>query len=143
MKNFILVFVIISALAFGSVFAQSETSAKKGKKATTTQKTDAKSVKKSSKPIKGTVINLLDFATGGTGKVTKSAAIELAKKGEFLALQAGSGKSAKIYIIANADGTSASKKIAELADAPIGIIGKVISRNGINIIIAEIIENMR
>ncbi len=98
---------------------------------------------KSNKPIKGTIVSFNDLVIGGSGKVNKKQAKELAAKGSPLAFKVGTGKKAKIYFVFNEDGSYAGKKLAKYANNKfIGIIGKTKRVHGINIIIAEMIESM-
>lgn len=95
------------------------------------------------KPIKGKVVSLNDIVGGGSGKVNKDQAKELAEKGNPIVFMVGEGKSAKIYFVYNEDGTFAGKKLAKYADNEfVGIIGKTKKVKGLNIIIAEMIESM-
>jgi len=114
----------------------------KKKKKTDTKETPKAAVK-SGKPTVGVVISLLDFATGASGEVNKAKATELVNKGQPLALKAGTAKKPVIYIVASPDGTIANKKLAELADAKVGVIGKIKKRNGMNVIISDIIEQYK
>lgn len=88
---------------------------------------------KTSKPVKGMVVSLT------TLKPVKSAdASAMANKGA-LGLMVGS----RIYFVLKADGSSAGDDLARLADAPVGVIGKTMSRGGITIFLADIIETMK
>ena len=95
--------------------------------------------KKSSKPIKGQVVSFNDLVLGGKGTITKDQAKELAEKGNPIVFKSGK----TIYFVYNEDGSFAGKKLANYANnATVGIIGKTKKVNGINIIIANIIESM-
>ena len=95
--------------------------------------------KKSSKPIKGQVVSFNDLVLGGKGTITKDQAKELAEKGNPIVFKSGK----TIYFVYNEDGSFAGKKLANYANNPtVGIIGKTKKVNGINIIIANIIESM-
>lgn len=99
----------------------------------------AQTKKKPAKPIKGQVVSFNDLAMGGTGKVTKDQAKELAEKGNPIVFKSGK----TIYFVYNEDGTFAGKKLANYANNEnVGIIGKTKKVNGINIIIASMIESM-
>ena len=170
MKKNILIFALLLCFSFTFVFAQTASPDKKSKKADTKattkvqeapkttseptsttakkeKKTDTKETPKaavkSGKPTVGVVISLLDFATGASGEVNKAKATELVNKGQPLALKAGTAKKPVIYIVASPDGTIANKKLAELADAKVGVIGKIKKRNGMNVIISDIIEQYK
>ncbi|MFH1050166.1 MAG: hypothetical protein V1779_04450 [bacterium] len=95
------------------------------------------------KAIKGYVASLDDIVLGGTGKVDKAKATELAEKGSPIVFVTGKGKSAKIYFVYHEDGSFAAKKLAKYAsNTNVGIIGKAKKINGLNILIAESIESM-
>ena len=94
---------------------------------------------KSAKPIKGQVVSFNDLVMGGKGTVTKDQAKELAEKGNPIVFKSGK----TIYFVYNEDGTFAGKKLANYANnANVGIVGKTKKVNGINIIIASMIESM-
>lgn len=91
------------------------------------------------KPIKGQVVSFNDLVMGGKGTVTKDQAKELAEKGNPIVFKSGK----TIYFVYNEDGTFAGKKLANYANnANVGIVGKTKKVNGINIIIASMIESM-
>jgi hypothetical protein len=95
------------------------------------------------KPMKGQVASLNDLVLGGTGKVDKAKAMELAEKGSPIVFITGKGKTAKVYFVYNEDGSFAGKNLAKFAaNEFIGIVGKVKKVNGLNILIAEKIESM-
>ncbi len=97
----------------------------------------------SPKPMKGQVASLNDLILGGSGKVDKEKATELAEKGNPIVFITGTGKKAKVYFVYNEDGTFAGKKLAKYANnTNVGIIGKVKKVNGLNILIAESIDSM-
>ncbi|MGC9078650.1 MAG: hypothetical protein ACP5I9_07855 [Candidatus Kapaibacteriota bacterium] len=99
--------------------------------------------KKSSKPLKGKVISLAKFILDGKGAVDKVEATKEADEGKPIVFLVGEGKKAKIYFVFNEDGSFASKKLAKYADNKfVGIVGKTKVVNGLNIIIAEMIESM-
>lgn len=98
---------------------------------------------KSKKPIEGKVVSLNDLAINSFQNWTKEAAEAEAAKGTPFVFMSGTGKKAVIYFVFNEDGTFAGKKLAKYAhNAKVGIVGKVQKVNGINILIAEIIESM-
>lgn len=95
------------------------------------------------KPLKGRVASLNDIMMGGDGKVDKVKAQELAEKGNPIVFVVGTGKKAKIYFVYNEDGTFGGKNLAKYANnTNVGVFGKVKTVNGINIIIATMIESM-
>ena len=98
---------------------------------------------KPAKPIKGRVASLNDIIKGTDGTVTKERALELANVGQPIVFVVGTGKKAKVYFVYNNDGTYGGKKLAGYAVyTNIGIIGKTKTVNGVNIIIAEMIQSM-
>ncbi len=117
----------------------------KQKFSSTKKKTETK-VKKSvvskvsgRNPIKGKVISLNDYILGGDGTVTKEKAKKLAGKGQLIVFKANG----KVYFVYHADGSCASKKLANFANLKhVGIIGKVKKIHGVYVIIADVIESM-
>ncbi|MFN3306010.1 MAG: hypothetical protein ACK42Z_02350 [Candidatus Kapaibacteriota bacterium] len=156
MKKYLLLFVsVFVVFALTNAFAQDEAGKKKiAPKERTTQveqktttKADVKqstqSKAKSGKPLKGKVISLAKFILDGKGNVSKDEAIKEAEDGKPIVFLVGEGKKAKIYFVFNEDGSFASKKLAKFADNKfVGIVGKSKVVNGLNIIIAEMIESM-
>lgn len=97
------------------------------------------SAQKKTKPVKGQVISFNDYVQGGTGIITKEQAKDLAEKGNPIVLKSGK----TIYFVYNADGSFASKKLANYADnKTVGVVGKTKKSKGFNYIIADIIEGM-
>ena len=93
----------------------------------------------SQKPIQGQVVSFNDIVKGGKGTVTKEEAKTLAENGNPIVFKSGK----KIYFVYNEDGTFASKKLANYANnAKVGIVGKTKKVNGIDIIIASMIDSM-
>jgi hypothetical protein len=109
-----------------------------------TEPKDTKSTAtKGKKPIKGRVASLTGIFMGGDGKVSKDEAVSMASKGEPIVFVVGDGKKAKIYFVYNSDGTFGGKNLAKYANNKfVGIIGKTMSKHGINFIIADMIESM-
>ena len=146
MKKIFLVFAILLAFSFTSAFAQEATTAKKGKKVETVENKDTKAPAKAvkgAKPTIGTVVNVMEYLAGSNGTLNKVKALELVKKGQPLGLLVGKGKSAKLYFIANSDGTIASEKLANKADGNVGVVGKIVTNGGIKMIIAELIDSIK
>jgi hypothetical protein len=146
MKKTIFIMFLILAFGIANTYAQE---LKTGKKVRTETKVEQKAktqaaakTTKAPKPIKGTVINLVDYLSGGKGIVTKDQAKKLLDYGMPVAFMA-SGKGGKIYLVVNQDGSTASKKLADLAGNPVGIIGTTKTRSGMNILIASMIEVMK
>lgn len=106
-------------------------------------KQSASEQKKSGKPMKGKVISLVKFVIDGKGVVNKEEATKEAEEGKPIVFLVGEGKKAKVYFVFNEDGSFAGKKLARYADNKfVGIVGKTKVVNGLNIIIAEMIESM-
>ncbi len=156
MKRYLLL-LVSTLVVLGLTFAIAQEEAGKKKMApkekttkveeTTTTKADVKqsteTKPKSGKPLKGKVISLAKFILDGKGTVSKEEAIKEADDGKPIVFLVGDGKKAKIYFVFNEDGSFASKKLAKFADNKfVGIVGKTKVVNGLNIIIAEMIESM-
>lgn len=120
-----------------------EVETKENIKATKTTRTTPSKTKKSSKPIKGRVVSLVQMFLDKVGKVTKEEAMKQAEEGKPIVFLVGKGKKAKVYFVFNEDGSFAGKKLAKFADNKfVGIVGKTKIINGLNFIVAEIIESM-
>ncbi|MGQ9819474.1 MAG: hypothetical protein ACUVQ1_06065 [Candidatus Kapaibacteriales bacterium] len=153
MKRFIALLFII-AFSFASLTYSQEAGTKKAtpkvkvqtketKKVTEITQTASNTTKKTGKPIKGRVVSLAQMLFDKVGKVTKEEAMKQAEEGKPIVFLVGEGKKAKVYFVFNEDGSFASKKLAKFADNKfVGIVGKTQVINGLNIIIAEIIESM-
>jgi hypothetical protein len=89
--------------------------------------------------MRGSVVNYVDLLSGGTGKVTAQQAQSMSDK-SALAVMIGSGRSGKLYLIIKSDGKSAGDDLARLADSPIALTGKMMTRNGLNMIFADGID---
>lgn len=146
---------IVMGLLFNSMGllaqeAKKKTITPKVKTETTSKKEGQKSKveapvtkKKSGKPVKGRVVSLSKFILDKQGIVGKDEAIKEAEEGKPIVFLVGEGKKAKIYFVFNEDGSFAGKKLAKFAaNKFVGIIGRTQTVNGINIIIAEMIESM-
>lgn len=106
------------------------------------KKTDAKTNKKAAKPMVGQVCNFNKMVRGGSCEVTKAEAVKLASDGQPIVFCITKGKSCKIYFVYNADGTFASKKLANFAaNKKVAIYGTSKTVNGINVIWADNIES--
>ena len=88
---------------------------------------------KTSKPVKGIVVSLI------TLKPVKGADAGAMANKNALGLMVGS----RIYYVLKADGSSAGDDLARLADAPVGVIGKTMSRGGMTVFLADIIDTMK
>ncbi|MDX9791561.1 MAG: hypothetical protein WC313_02730 [Candidatus Kapaibacterium sp.] len=93
----------------------------------------------SQKPIQGQVVSFNSIVMGGNGKVSKDEAKKLADSGNPIVFKSGN----KIYFVYNEDGSFAGKKLANYAsNDKVGIVGKAKKVNGVDIIIATMIESM-
>lgn len=153
MKRLIVsLFIIVFGVTFLSLAQEAETKkaspkvkvkTKETTKVTETPQTTRSKAKKLGKPIKGKVVSLAQMLLDKVGKVTKEEAMKQAEEGKPIVFLVGEGKKAKIYFVFNEDGSFAGKKLAKFADNKfVGIVGKTQSINGLNIIVAEIIESM-
>ncbi len=98
---------------------------------------------KPTKPTKGYVANLSDILKGGNGKINSAKAKELLNNCHPLVLAVESGKKIKVYFVYHPDGTFAAKKLADYASAKaIGVVGKIKTVQGMNMIIADAIQPM-
>lgn len=155
MKRF-LISIIALFIVFGvsNLYSQEEAGKKKiapkeretkiEQKVTTGDVKQAAQTKpKSGKPLKGKVVSLAKFVIDGKGEVNREQATKEADEGKPIVFLVGDGKKAKIYFVFNEDGSFASKRLAKFADNKfVGIVGKTKVVNGINIIIAEMIESL-
>ena len=166
MRNILVITALIFALAINGSFAQKKSlggsKPAEGTKKEEVKKTDSPKkelneksteskkqtasktdkAKKGPKPIKGKIISLNGLAMGKYD-VNKKEAADLVANGQALGFMVGEGKNGKIYLVYNEDGTLASKKLSNYAaNKYIGIQGKTKKVNGINIIIATMIESM-
>lgn len=98
---------------------------------------------KKAKPTIGKVVALNEIYLGSFTEWTKETATQAADKGTPFVLHVGTGKTAKVYIVLNEDGTFAGKKLAKYAfNKKVGIIGKVVTKSGLKYIVAETIESV-
>ncbi|MCU0426945.1 MAG: hypothetical protein MUF71_15105 [Candidatus Kapabacteria bacterium] len=118
-------------------FAQTKSSAPAPQSEGTVTKTSSAQVApvrtKTSKPVKGVVVNLLTLK-----RINAQEASTLPNK-SVLALLVGS----RIVYVFKADGTSVGDDLARLADAPVGVIGRTLSRNGVTVMLADIVDTMK
>ena len=136
MKKIVLV-LIIASLAFSAAYSQA---------AKTDKKAPAKTESKAAKPGKGltgSVVGVMDAAAGNITVLTKAKALELVKKGQPIGLLTGKGKAAKLYMLANPEGSIIGEKLANLADKPVYVEGKKIGNAGVNIIVYDKLENAK
>ncbi len=89
--------------------------------------------------LTGYTASLNGLVTSTDGKVDKSQAVALFKKGQPLVIVSKN----KIYFVYNADGSYAGKKLAKFANGNVGVAGRVKKKNGVNFIIADKIFNVR
>jgi hypothetical protein len=103
----------------------------------------ARAYRVANKAIKGVVVNLHEYFATGNGKVNAAQATEATGKGITLGFLVGSGRSAKVYHVAKTDGSSAQADLARMADMPVAIIGKMASRGGAMVIMADVMDNSK
>jgi len=109
------------------------------KTTTTTTSTTTTTAATQGKTIKGQVISLNDYMRDGKGVVSQARAKELVAANQPIVFKSGG----KIYFVFNEDGSFASSKLVNYVNAPnVGIVGKTQTRNGINIIIASMMQAM-
>jgi hypothetical protein len=96
-----------------------------------------------SRPIRGVVINLTEYLATGKGTVNAAQAADAQQKGATLALLAGTGRSAKVYLVSKSDGSSAAADLARLADNSVGVVGKTVTRSGVMLLVADVIDTMK
>lgn len=163
MKNFFMLLAVAALFSVG-VYAQGESSSKKSKTATpppaatttapaTTAGTPAASDGKKSKApattttpaakpagkmMKGVVVDITDWVSGGAGKVNKEQASKALASGHVLGLMIGS----KVYMVSNADGSSAMQKLSGFAGGNVGVTGTTKSKGGYNLLIVNMMENI-
>jgi len=120
---------LILAIVFGLIFAFTDSFSKAPKTAKPA---------KGAKPTIGSVVSLTALAKGGDGKVKKDEALKLVEAGNPLVFLVGTGKTAKVYFVMNADGGFAAKQLAKYANVKkLGIEGATKTVNGVNIIVAD------
>ncbi len=95
-------------------------------------KTTAKAAAKQ-KGYSGTVCTLLGCAGGKCATLSKAEAQKAAARGEVLCLCVGK----KSYVVLNSDGTNASAKLADMAGAKVTVSGKMLTKGGASVIIAD------
>jgi len=94
------------------------------------------------KPTVGKVASLKDYLALGTETITKDEAVQQAEKGNPIVLLEGKGKSLKVYIILNEDGSFGGKNLAKYAaNKQVAVYGAKKVKAGINYILAEKIES--
>lgn len=94
----------------------------------------------SKEALKCKIIVLDDLLIQNFKNITKPLAKDLVEKGKILVVKDDYNR---IFFVYNKDGSFASKKLAKYAaNQYIGILGTYKNLNGINIIIASIIESM-
>ncbi len=144
MKSFIalLLIVVMAPAAFSQGFIKKKSveSAATPAATTTATKGDAPAAK-AAKAVKGkgwtgTVCTVVGCASGKGAGLSKADAKKAADRGEMLCLCVGK----KCYIVINSDGTSANGKLADHAGANVTVSGKLLSKNGLSVILADNIQ---
>ncbi|MBL7999195.1 MAG: hypothetical protein JNL32_11215 [Candidatus Kapabacteria bacterium] len=85
------------------------------------------------KGISGKVCTLMSCLNGKASFPSKDEAISSANRGEILCLMVGK----RCCLVLNSDGTNASSKLAAFAGGNVTVTGKMMSRNGMNVILAD------
>jgi outer membrane protein assembly factor BamB len=94
----------------------------------------------SNKPLVGHIASMNDLVMGGSGKVNKAQAQELANKGNLIVFKSTNGD---VYFVYNEDGTFAGKKLANYANNDkVGMLGKSKVVDGLNVFIMTLMESM-
>lgn len=91
----------------------------------------AKSAKKGG--MTGKVCTLVGCATGKPSYPSKEEANRMVSRGEILCVMVGK----KCCIVLNGDGTNASNKLANYGGGNVTITGKMLSKGGMNVILAD------
>ncbi len=87
------------------------------------------------KVIKGSVVSVMTFcSTGKAPTLNKDQATDMAKRGEMLGVLSAK----KLYLIVNADGTSAANKLAKGGNVIVS--GKLMSKGGVNLVAANTVD---
>ena len=141
MKSFIalLLIVVMAPAAFSQGFIKKKSveSAATPAATTTATKGDAPAAKAvKGKGWTGTVCTVVGCAGGKGSSLSKADAKKAADRGEMLCLCVGK----KCYIVINSDGTSANGKLADHAGANVTVSGKLLSKNGLSVILADNIQ---
>lgn len=96
---------------------------------------NATALAKGEKKLVGKIVSVEKLI--GTDKIetSKDDANKNAEAGKPLGVLVGKGKSAKLYIVINPDGTFGGKKVSKFAgEGDVNVTGKVQTTNGINTI---------
>ncbi|MBS1538930.1 MAG: DUF3892 domain-containing protein [Bacteroidetes bacterium] len=139
----ILCVLAVFALIGGSAFSQELKTTKRSGAPITVAPAEpskgAKAMKISGKSIKGSIVSVMSYCAGKGAVLTKDEASDMAKRGEMLGVVVGkNAKTGKLYLVCNADGTSALIKLAN--GGTITVTGKIFSKGGVNLITAEHVE---
>lgn len=132
MKNLIIC-ALVALFAVGTASAQLK---KKGAEptppagSTTTATTSAKAPKGA---MVGKVCTLVSVASGKVAYPGKDEAMKMANRGEILCVMVGR----RACIVLNSDGTNASTKLAAYGGGNVAIMGRMLSRGGVNVILAD------
>lgn len=141
MKKFMCL-LAVAALMSGSAFSQELRTTKRGGAAIppapkVEPSKGAPEAKKApaGKTIKGDIVSVMTYCTTGKATaLTKDQAADMAKRGEMLGVLSAK----KLYLIVNADGTSAASKLAK--GGSVTVTGKVLSKGGVNLVAANTVE---
>ncbi len=135
----LVLFVVLAPAAFSQGMVKKKAVESAATPAATTAPTKgpapaAKATK--SKGWTGTVCTLAGCASGKCNTLTAGDAQKAAGHNEILVLCVGK----KGYVVINADGTNASSKLAEKAAGKVTVTGKMATKSGLAVIIADSIN---
>jgi hypothetical protein len=135
MKNLIIC-VLVALFAVGTASAQlkkksAEPTPPVGSTATAT--TPASSAKAPKGAMVGKVCTLMSVVSGKVAYPGKDEAMKMANRGEILCVMVGK----RACIVLNSDGTNASTKLAAFGGGNVTIMGKMLSRSGMNVLLAD------
>ncbi len=128
--------VLVSGSAFSQELKTTKRSGAAIPPAPVIEATKGAPAKKSTgKTIKGNVVSVMTYcSTGKAPALTGAQAADMAKRGELIGVLSGS----KLYVVVNADGTSAANKLAK--GGSVVLNGKVMSKGGVNLVAANTVE---
>lgn len=136
MKNLIIC-VLVALFAVGTASAQlKKKSAEPTPPAgstTTTSTTPASSAKAPKGAMVGKVCTLMSVASGKVTYPGKDEAMKMANRGEILCVMVGK----RACVVLNSDGTNASTKLAAFGGGNVTIMGRMLSRGGVNVLLAD------
>lgn len=80
-------------------------------------------------PLKGYIVSIKDVAFGAEGRISKDQAKQLVSEGKTIGFRSGNN----VYIVYHENGSYAGEKILNFANrTTVGLLGKAVSKNGMN-----------